>query len=138
MLAVANSVEATGVDNDIRLDDLTPDVALKEPEMTNTDANIPIDNNCIDVEGYFRISEGSVDYKDEGDERAVRDAVPTTSWRSLPTTKLNRFDLGIIDVEGYVGENGHNVDADEEDGASQAHNRSTQKVKHSNHRRSDL
>jgi hypothetical protein len=42
--------------------------------------------------------------------------------------RICRTDLGPSDVAGYEGENGYDVDADEEDEASQADDGSTQNV----------
>jgi len=73
---------------------------------------------------------GSGDYKDEGDESDEHDAIRTASRRRRPATELERFELGISDVDGYEGEDGDNADADadEEEEASQADDGSTQNV----------
>jgi len=126
--AVVISVEAARVDNAILLDYLTSEVALEEPEIGSTDPNIPIDNNCTDDELHFGMPEGSWNYEDEGDERDVRDPIPTGSLRRRPVTELERFDLGTSDVDGYEGEDGDDVYADEEKESSQADDGSTQNV----------
>jgi len=103
MPAVVINVEAARVANAIRLDYLTSEVALEQPEIGSTDPNIPIDNNCMDDELHFGMPGGSGDYEDEGNESNVHDAIPTTSRRRWPATKLERFDLGTSDVNGYEG-----------------------------------
>ena len=113
MPAMVISVEAARVDNAILLDYLASEVALEEPEIGSTDPNIPIDNNCTDDELHSGMPGGSWDYQDEGDESDDRDAIPTASQRWRPVTQLKRFDLGTSDVDGYEGEDGDNVDADE-------------------------
>jgi len=112
MPAVVISVEAVRIDNAILLDYLTSEVALEEPEISSTDPNIPIDNNCTDDELHFGMPEGSVDFEDEGDES---DAIPTASRRRRAATELERFDLATSDVDGYEGEDGDIADAEEED-----------------------
>jgi len=61
MPAVVISVEAARVDNSIHLDYLTSKVALEEPNITCTDPNIPIDNNCTDNKLHFGMPGGSGD-----------------------------------------------------------------------------
>jgi len=123
--AMVISVEAAHVDNAILLDYLTSKVALEEPEVGSTDPNIPIDNKCTDDEVHFGMPGGSGDFEDEGDES---DAIPTASRQQRAATELERFDLGTSDVDGYDGEDGDDADADEEEGASQADDGSTQNV----------
>ena len=79
----------------------------------------------MDDELHFRMPGGNGDFEDEGDES---DAIPTASRRLWAATKLGRFDLGTSDVDRYEGENGDDVDADEEEEASQAEDGSTQNV----------
>jgi hypothetical protein len=128
--AVVISTDAASVDNAILLDYLTSGVALEEPEIGSNDPNIPIDNNCTDDELHFGMPGGSGDYDDEGDESDEYDAIRTASRRRQPATELERFGLGPSDVDGDVGEDGDNPDAnaDEEDEASQADDGSMQKV----------
>jgi len=126
--AVVISVEAARVDNAILRDYLTSEVALEEPKIGSTDPNIRIDNNCTDDEIHFGMPGGSGDYKYEGDESDVRDAIPTASWRQWPATELERFELGTSDVDEYEGENGDDAYADEEEDASQANDGSMQNV----------
>jgi hypothetical protein len=128
--AVVISVEAACVDNSIRLDHLHSEVALEEPEIGSTDPNIPIDNNCMDDELHPGMRGGSRDYEDDGDESDDRDAIPTASRRRLPTTELERFDLGTNDLNGYEGKDGDDADsdADSEEEASQDDDGSTQNV----------
>jgi hypothetical protein len=99
---------------------LTSEVAIEEPEIGSTDRNIPIDNNGMDDELHFGMPGGSGNFKDEGDES---DANPTASRRGRAATKLNRFDLGTSDVDGYEDKDGD--DADEEEEASRADDGST-------------
>jgi len=122
---VVISVEATRVDNAILLDYLTSEVALEEPEIGSTDANIPIDNKCTDYELHFGMPGGSGDFEDEGDES---DAIPTASRRRRAATELERFDMATSDVDWYEGDDGDEEDADEEEDASQADDGSTQNV----------
>jgi len=123
--AMVISVEAARVDNAILLDYLTSEVALEEPEIESTDSNIPINNNCTDDELHFGMPGGSGDFEDEGD---ACDAIPTASRRRRAATELERFNLGTSDVDGYVGEDGDDADADEEEEPSQAEDGSTQNV----------
>jgi len=46
----------------------------------------------------------------------------------MPTTELDRFDLGTSNVDGYEGEDGDDEDADAEEETSQADNGSMQNV----------
>jgi len=81
MPAVVISVEAVSVDNAILLDYLASEVALEEPEIGNTDPNIPIDNNCTDDGLHFGMPGASGNYEDEGDESEDCDDIPTASRR---------------------------------------------------------
>jgi len=128
MPAEVISMQAARVDNAICLDYLTSKGALEEPEIGSTDPNILLDNNCMDEEPHFRMPGGSWDYKDEGDESDGHNAIPTASWQGRPTTGLERFNLGTSDVDGYEGDNGDDVDVDEEEEASLADDGSTQNV----------
>jgi len=128
--AVVISVEAAHVENAILLNYLTSEVALEEPEIGSTDPNIPIHNNCTDDKLHFGMTAGSGDSEDEGDEI---DAIPTASRRRWAETELERFELGTSDVDGYEGEDGNDVDADEEEETSQADDGSTQNVEDSGH-----
>jgi len=126
--AVVISVEAARVDNGIFLDYLASEVALEEPEIGSTDPKIPIDNNCTDDKLHFGMPGGSMDYKDEGNDSDDRDAILTASRGRRPVTELERFDLGISDVDGYEGEhcNGADADADEEEESTPVDDGSTQ------------
>jgi hypothetical protein len=126
--AVVISMEAARVDNAILLDYLASEVVLEEPEIGSTDPNIPIDNNCTDDELHFGIPGGSGDYEDEVAESDDRDAIPTASRGRRPATELERFVLGTRYLDGYEGEDGHNVDADADGGeeSSQVEDGSTQ------------
>jgi len=126
--AVVISVEAARVDNAFLLNYLTSEVALEEPGIGSTDPNIPIDNNCTDDELHFGKPGDSGNYKDEADKSDERNAIPTTSRRQRPATELERFDLGTSNVDGYVGDDGDDADADEEEAVSLADDGSTQNV----------
>jgi len=126
--AVVISVDAAGVDNAIHFDYLTSEVALQEPEIRSTDPNTPTDDNCTDDNLHFRLPGGSVDYDNEGDESEVSDAIPTARRRRPPATELESFDLRTSDVDGFEGEDGDDVYADEEEEALQADDGSTQNV----------
>jgi hypothetical protein len=77
--AVVIIMESARVNNAIHLDYFTSEVALEEPEIRSTNANIPIDNNCRDDELDFRMAGGSRDFEDEADQSDERDVIPTTS-----------------------------------------------------------
>jgi len=136
--AVVICMEAPHVHNAILLDHLASEVALEEPEIGSTDPNILIDNNCTDVVLHFGMAEVSRDYQDERDGSNVRDGSPTAIQQRLPATDLKRLDMGTSDVDGYVGEDCNDADADEEEEASQANVGSTQNVEDSGHSRFDL
>ena len=74
----------------------------------------------MEDELHFRMPGGCKDYDDQGDEIDESDGIPTTSWQRRAATELERFDLGTSDVDGYKGNDGDDVDADEEEEASQA------------------
>ncbi|MDX6610792.1 MAG: hypothetical protein QOF85_2792 [Solirubrobacterales bacterium] len=76
MPAVVISMEAAPVDNAILLDYVTSEVALEEPDISSTDPDIPIDNNCTDDKLHCGMPEGSGDFEDEHDES---DAIPPGS-----------------------------------------------------------
>jgi hypothetical protein len=126
--AVVVSVKAAGVDNAILLDYLSSKVALEEPEIGRTDPNILIDNSCIDDKMHFGMPGGSGVYEDECDESDQHDAIPTASKQRRAATLLERFDLGMSDVDGYEGEDGDDADANYEEIASQADDGSTQNL----------
>ena len=135
--AMVISTDAASVDNAILLAYLTSEVEFEEPEISSTDPNIPIDNNCTDDELHFGIRGGSGDFEDEGDKSDERDAIPPASQRRRPATELERFDLGTSDVNRYEGEDGNDADADEdvEEEALQADDGSTQNVENRGHSR---
>jgi len=54
---------------------LTSDLALEDPEIGNTDPNIPIYYNCTDDEVYFGMLWGCEEYDDERDEIDKSDAI---------------------------------------------------------------
>jgi len=122
------SMEAVRVDNANLLDYLTSEVALEEPEIGSSDPNIPIDNNCTDDKLHFGMPGGSGDYEDEREEWNERDGIPTASQQRRPATEVERSDMGTGDVAGYVGDDGDDADADEEEEASLAYDGSTQNV----------
>ena len=125
-------VEAARIDNAILLDYLTSEMALEEPEIGSTDPNIPIDNNLMHDELPFGIAGGSGNYEAEGDESDECDGIPSDSLQQPPATDLERFDLGTSDVEWYEGKDGNDadLDADEEEEASQANDGSTYNVEY--------
>ena len=126
--AVVISVDAARVDNAILLDYLTSKVALEEPEIGNTDPNIPIYKNSTDGEMHLRMPGGSGDYEDEGDDSDERGAIPTATRQRRAETELHSFDLATRNVDGYEGNDGDDADADEEQEASLADDESTQNV----------
>jgi len=128
--AAVISVHAAGIDNAIFLDSLDSEVGLEEPEIGSTDPNIPINNNCSDNALHFCMPGGTGDYQDEGDESVDRIAIHTASRQRRPTTELERFHLGVSDVDPYGGEDGDDADADadEEEESSQVDDGSTQNV----------
>ena len=138
--AVAIGTEAVCVDNAILHDYLTSEVALEEPEIQSTHPNIPIDNNSTDDKLDFGMPCGSWDCEVEGDDSDECNDIPTASLRPRPAIKLERFDLGTSDVDGYEGEHGDDVDADddEEKYTSQADDGSTQDVEDRGHSGFDL
>jgi len=66
--AVVISMEAAHVDNAIRLDHLTSEVALDQPKIGSTDRHITMYNNCTDDKLHLGMPMGSRDYEDVGDE----------------------------------------------------------------------
>jgi len=110
--AVVISVEAARVDNAILLDYLASEVALEEPEIGSTEPNILIDNNCTDDNLHFGMPGGSGNYEDECDRSHDRDAIHPANRLRWPSTDHGRSDLGTIDVDGYEGEDGDDLDAD--------------------------
>jgi len=153
-LAVVISVEAAHVDNTILRDYLTSEVALEKPEIGSTDPNIPIDNNCTDDTLHLGMPGGSGDYEDECDKG---DDSPRLNPRGLTwqqvmsigmrvTMAMMRMQMRYMKhcqpmmdqrrmwrTEGIVLESlkikhGNDADADEEEEASQADDRSTQNV----------
>jgi hypothetical protein len=124
--AVVISLEAAGFDNAILLDYLTSEVALEEPEIGSTDPNIPIHNNCMVCELHFGMPRDCGDYEDEGDESDKCGAFRSANRRQRATTKLKTMNLETSDVDGYEGEDGDNVDEEEE--ALQADDGSMQNV----------
>jgi hypothetical protein len=121
-------VKAIRVDNAILRDYLTCKVALEEPGSGRTDPNIRVDNNCTDRAVHSGITGGCGEYDNVRDETVECDAIPTASQRRCPTTDLDRFDLGTINVNGYQGKEGNDADADMEemDDASQTDDRTLQ------------
>jgi len=136
--AVVITAEAVHINNAILLDYLTSEVALEEPEIAGTDANIQIANNCTEEELHFVMPGGSGNYKDESVESDERNAIPTANRRRLATPELNWFNLEPMDVDGSEGKDGDNVDANEEEAASEADDGSMQNVQDWGHSRLDL
>jgi len=121
------STEAAHSDNAI-LDYLISEVALQEPEIRSNDPNIPMENNCTDDKLHFGMPGGSEDFKAEGYKGDKSDAIPTTSRRWRAAIEHERFDLETSAVDWYEGNDGDDVDADEEGEASQANDGSTQNL----------
>jgi len=128
MPTVVISVEAGCVDNAIVVDYLTSTVALEEPEIRSTDPNIPIENNCTYDNVHTGMPGGCGNFQNVGNKIDVRNAIPIASQRRRPATELERFSLGNCDVDGYVGEDGDDTDADKVEDESQANDGSTQNV----------
>jgi len=125
MPALVISMEAAHVDNAIRLDHLTTEVALEEPKIGSTDRHITMYNNCTDDKLHLGMPRGSRDYEDVGDES---NDIPTASRRWRATTELQWFHLVTSDVDKYEGEDGDDADADEQEEALQADDVSLQNV----------
>jgi len=126
--AMVISVEAAHVDNGILHDNLTPKVALQEPEIRSTDLNIPIGNNLKDDELHFGKAGVTGDYNAEVDQSDERNATRTARPQKQGATELEGFDLGTSDVDRNEGEDADNADANEEEEASQADALSTDNV----------
>jgi hypothetical protein len=126
--AVVISVESARVDNTILLDYWASDVSLEEPEIGSTEQNLLTDNNYTVDEPHCGMPGAGRQYEDEGDERVMRDAIPTASRRRQPATELESFDMETSDVNRYEGEIDDNADADAEEAASEANDGSTQTV----------
>jgi len=118
--AAVISTEAARVDDAIRRDCLTSELGLEEPEIGRTDPNMPIDNNCTDDELHFGMPGGCQDYDHQGDEIDKSDAIPNPSWQQRAATELKSFHLATSYVDRYEGDDGDDVDADEEEDPSQA------------------
>ena len=101
--AVVISVEAARIHNAIVLDYFISEVALEEPEITSTDPNLAIDNNPMHDEVHSAMPGGSGHYEAEGDESDVHNVIPTARRRRRCSTELERFDLGMSDINGYEG-----------------------------------
>jgi hypothetical protein len=124
------SVEAAHVNNAILLNYLTSKVAPEEPEITSNDTNIWIGNKFTDDELHFGMPGRSKDYNDAGDASDNHNAIFTTSQQWQATTNLERIDLRSSAFNGEESDNGNDMDADEEESASQVDDGSTQNVEH--------
>jgi hypothetical protein len=88
-------------------------VALEKPEIGISNPNIPMDNNCTNDKLHFGMPGGSVDYKVEGDESDVSDAIPTVSPLRWPATEREMVVLGTRAYDRYECKDGDYADADE-------------------------
>jgi hypothetical protein len=82
----------------------------------------------MDDEQHFRMSGGCEDYDKAGDEIEMSNAIPTISQQRRAATELERFDLATSDLDGYEGDNGNDVEADEKEDALEADDGSTQNL----------
>jgi hypothetical protein len=87
-----------------------------------------ISNNCTNDELHFGLPGGSGVYEYDGDESNVHNDIHLASRRRQPATELWGFHLGTNDVEGYEGDDGDDVDVDEEGHASQSDDVLTQNL----------
>jgi len=124
--ALVNSMGEWHVGSDIILDYLTYEVVLEKPVIRSTDPEIPIPNNCTDVELHFGRPWRRKEYKDEGDEINGSHAIPTTSRLRWATIELERFVLGTSEVDGYKGDDGDDATQNKGEAVSQASDRSMQ------------
>jgi hypothetical protein len=120
------SMDAARVDNAILLDNLTTEVGHEEPEIRCTVPYSQMDTNCTHDRLHFGMPGSCNDYDDEGNVIDESNAIPTASWPQWAAMKLNRFDLGTSDVNGYDGHDRNDVDADEVGEATQLNNGSMQ------------
>jgi len=70
-------MEVACVENAMVFDYWTSVVAHEEPEISCTDPNIPIENQCTDDELHVGWPVGSADYKNERHACVELDIVPT-------------------------------------------------------------
>lgn len=119
--------------NALLRDNLTSEVALEEAEIKITHPNIPMYTNCTDDNLHLGMPVGSGEDQDQGDKTNAHDSIPTSSWRQLALTELERFGLGISNVDAWEDHNGDNADADEVEEALQADDESTRNVQDQGH-----
>ena len=133
MPAMVLIVDSAQVDNAILPNYVALQVMLEEPYIGSTDPIILIHDYVQDDELKFRVPGGSRDYKDEDYECETCEALPTASRQRQPPTELERFHLGNRDIDGYDDKDGDSTDADadEEEAALQADNRSMYNVEDS-------
>jgi len=81
---------------------------------------------------------GYGDYKAEGDESNLRNAILSASWRQGPATQLKMFDLETSDVDAIKAEDRDDADTDQDKETSQADDGSKQTVEDLGHCRFDL
>jgi hypothetical protein len=126
--AMVISLAAASCVNAIRLDYVTSEVALDEPEIGSTYPNIPIMINCMEDKLHLGRPGGSGNYKDEDNESNKRGGIPTASLPRRPATELQRFVQDTSGLDGYEGGHGDDVDvdADKEEKATQADDGSRQ------------
>jgi hypothetical protein len=72
-------MEAARFYNAILRDNLNSKVALGESDISCTNPNILVVNDCADNKLHIEITVGSRDYEDEGDESDQCEAIPTDS-----------------------------------------------------------
>jgi len=104
MRAVFINVFAARVDYAILFDYLTSGIAIAEPDIRNTDSDIPIYNNSRDEELLFGMAGDSGNYEDEGDKSNQPDAIPTGSRRQRAWSELQQFVVGTRVVHGSKGD----------------------------------
>jgi len=97
-----------------------------------------LDNNRTDNEPQFGMPGGSGNYEDAVDENDKHDSISTASRWQQALTELARFDLETNHVDGNEGEDGDDVDANQEEEPLQADDGSTQNVEDWRHHRINL
>lgn len=117
--AMEISMEAVHVDNTICLDHLASKVALHKRELWSTDPYTPPDQNYIDDEISFGISKGSGHCEDECDEAGSM--IPSPGLLVLMGHHWTQevWPANQECIEGK-GDDGHDVDPDQEKEALRA------------------
>jgi len=104
------------------------EVALEEPEIGSTDANIPIVNNSTEDILNVQMPGGSGDYYDEVDESNDHDSFPAAILQYQVAMDLESFDMASSDVDRYEGNDANDPDEDDEEESLQPDDGSTQNV----------